>query len=135
MHAGKLENDVFLKPELPGKAESTWRKRWFYYKEVTPSGELALPEFTMEPSRPRRLNVKKLPEAAQGMVEVMLNRLRELKAEGLKAVNVYSCWVGRHLPPLQTRPRLMCDYTGQYGSMRTFHETWGAEEYGRIITA
>ena len=29
MHAGKLENDAFLKPELPGKAEGTWRKRWF----------------------------------------------------------------------------------------------------------
>jgi hypothetical protein len=134
MHAGKLENDAFLKPELPGKAESTWRKRWFYYKEVTPSGELALPEFTMEPSRPRRLNVKKLPEAAQAMVEVMLNRLRELKFEGLKAVNVYSCWVGRHLPPLRTRPRLMCDYTGQFDNMRTFHESWSAEEYERIFT-
>ena len=64
----------------------------------------------------------------------MLSHLHELKAEGLKAVNVYSCWVGRHLPPLRTRPRLMCDYTGQYDNMRTFHETWGAEEYERIIT-
>ena len=28
----------------------------------------------------------------------------------------------------------MCDYTGQYDRMRTFHETWSAEEYGRLVT-
>ena len=38
------------------------------------------------------------------------------------------------MPPLQTRPRLMCDYTGQFDNMCTFHETWSAEEYGRIVT-
>ena len=27
----------------------------------------------------------------------------------------------------------MCDYTGQFNNMCTFHETWSAEEYGRII--
>ena len=27
----------------------------------------------------------------------------------------------------------MCDYRGQFDNMRTFHESWGAEEYERII--
>ena len=61
--------------------------------------------FTMEPSQPRRLHVTRLPEAVDGMVELMLARLRELKGDGLKAVNIYSCWIGRHLPPLRARPR------------------------------
>ena len=38
------------------------------------------------------------------------------------------------MPPLRTRPRLMCNYTGQFDNMRTFHKTWSAEEYGRIVT-
>ena len=64
----------------------------------------------------------------------MLNRISELKDDArLSAVNVYSCWIGRHLPPLRLRPRLMCDYTGQFDSTRTFHESWSEEEYGRII--
>ena len=133
--SGKSAVDSYLKAELSGKAESTWRKKWFYYREVTPDGEIALPMFTMEPSRPRRLHVRRLPEAAESMVELMLGRLRELKDDGLKAVNVYSCWVGRHLPPLRARPRLMCDYTGQYDNARTFHESWSAEEYERIVTS
>ena len=27
----------------------------------------------------------------------------------------------------------MCDYKGQFDNMRTFHESWSAEEYGRIV--
>ena len=132
---GKAAVDSYLKAELSGKAESTWRKRWFYYREATPEGELALPMFSMEPSRPRRLHVRELPEAANTMVELMLNRLDELKEDcELTAANVYSCWIGRHLPPLRARPRLMCDYTGQFDSARTFHESWSEEEYKRIIT-
>ena len=29
----------------------------------------------------------------------------------------------------------MCDYKGQFDNMRTFHESWGAEEYGRIVSS
>ncbi|KAK1599903.1 hypothetical protein QYE76_017621 [Lolium multiflorum] len=42
---------------LPKKAQSQWRKYWFYALEYTPPNEVAIPQYTPEPSVPRRLNV------------------------------------------------------------------------------
>src|SRR3954467_15599796 len=61
MQGGKLLEDSVVKVELPGKAKNSWRRDWFYYQEETPAGKVAIPPFSLEPSRPCRLGVKKLP--------------------------------------------------------------------------
>src|SRR3954451_14314814 len=101
MQGGKRLEDSVIKVELPGKAKNSWRRDWFYYREETPAGEVAIPPYTSEPSRPRRLGVKKLPEDLRAVVDLMLARLCELKKEELKPINVYNCWMGRFLPPLK----------------------------------
>jgi hypothetical protein len=89
----------FLNVALLGKAASAWRKQWFYMREATLEGEIALPQYSPETSQPRRLWVKELPKAQAAVVKAMRARIRELKASGLKSVNVYNAWLSRHLPP------------------------------------
>src|SRR3954464_13716850 len=133
MQGGKLLEDSVVKVELPGKAKNSWRRDWFYYREETPAGEVAIPPYTSEPSRPRRLGVKKLPEDLRAVVDLMLARLCKLKKEGLKPINVYNCWMGRFLPPLKKQSHLMCDYTGEYDSTRTSHEEWEEKDYATAV--
>src|SRR4051812_33579920 len=133
MQGGKLLEDSVVKVELPGKAKNYWRHDWFYYREETPAGEVVIPPYSSEPSRPRRLGVKKLPEDLRAIVDLMLARLCELKKEGLKPINVYNCWMGRFLPPLKKRSHLMCDYTGEYDSTRTSHEEWEKKDYATTV--
>jgi hypothetical protein len=47
---------------LPKKATADWQKYWFYINEITPEGEVEMPEYSTEPSVPRFLKVKALPE-------------------------------------------------------------------------
>src|SRR4051812_12256114 len=97
MQGGKLLEDSVVKVDLPGKAKNSWRRDWFYYREETPAGEVAIPLYSSEPSRPRCLGVKKLREDLRAVVDLMLARLCELKKEGLKPINVYNCWMGHLL--------------------------------------
>ena len=55
MQGGKLAEDAFIKVELPNKAKNSWRRDWLYFREETLTGELAVPQFSMEPSRPRQI--------------------------------------------------------------------------------
>src|SRR4051795_5382785 len=133
MQGGKLLEHSVVKVELPGKAKNSWRRDWFYYQEETPAGEVAIPPFSLEPSRPRRLGVKKLSGDLQAVVDLMLARLCELKKDGLKPINVYNCWLGRCLPPLKKRSHLMCDYTGEDDSTHTSHEEWEEKDYAAAV--
>jgi hypothetical protein len=89
----------FLSVALPGKAASAWRKQWFYMREATPEDEIALPQYSPEPSLPRRLWVRQLPKEQATVVKLMRARIRELKANGWKPINIYNSWLNRHLPP------------------------------------
>src|SRR3954453_3428096 len=80
---------------------------------------MVIPPFSSEPSRPRRLGMKKLPEDLRAVVDLMLARLCELKKDGLKPIIVYNCWLGRSLSPLKKRSHLMCDYIGENDSTRS----------------
>jgi hypothetical protein len=60
-------------------------------------------------------------------------RLRSLKDAGLKAMNIYNCWLGRRLPPLGTRDHLMCEYTGENNASRSTATKWVAEEYAKAV--
>ncbi|KAK1618265.1 hypothetical protein QYE76_023782 [Lolium multiflorum] len=53
--------ESFIDMALPKKAQSLWRRFWFYAKEYTPPGEVCIPQYSPEPSVPRRLNVRSLP--------------------------------------------------------------------------
>jgi hypothetical protein len=48
-----------------------------------------MPEYSLEPSIPRFLKVKTLPEGQ------MLEKIRQLNGEGLNPVNPYNCWLHR----------------------------------------
>jgi hypothetical protein len=46
-------DEIFIDMALPNKAQSQWRKYWFYAKETTPKGEVAIVQDTAELSKPR----------------------------------------------------------------------------------
>ncbi|KAK1627319.1 hypothetical protein QYE76_001634 [Lolium multiflorum] len=74
----------FIDMALPKKAQSQWRKFWFYALEYTPPGGVPIPQYTPEPSVPRRLNVRSLPKDQEEVVKGMRQR-SGLKDSGLTA--------------------------------------------------
>jgi hypothetical protein len=63
--------ESFIDMALPKKAQSQWRRFWFYAKEYTPPGEVCIPQYDPEPSVPRRLNVRSLPREQEEVVKGM----------------------------------------------------------------
>ena len=63
----------------------------------------------------------------------MRTRMAELKAEGLKTINLYNCWLGRRLAPLGTRAHWMFQYTGQDDPTRTTAEKWDGTRYAAAL--
>ena len=103
----------FFNVALPTRAGAKWRDFWLYVKETTPEGELEMPQFSAERSEPRHLRVRKLPEGQMTNVINMLNAMSKLQKQGLKTINLYTCWLGRRLVPLRRRFQPMWKYTGQ----------------------
>jgi hypothetical protein len=54
-----------------------------------------MPEYSLEPSVPRFLKVKPLPEGQYALVGQMLEKILQLNGEGLNPVNPYNCWLHR----------------------------------------
>jgi hypothetical protein len=85
---------------LPKKI-ANWKNQYFYMREDTPFGQVAVPPFSLCRSHPRNLNA--LPgDAKAGVVEVMLERLHEMiTKEHLCGINLVSVWVQRRVAPLK----------------------------------
>jgi hypothetical protein len=124
---------------LPKKAQSLWRRFWFYAKEYTPPGEVCIPQYSPEPSVPRRLNVRSLPREQEEVVKEMRQAIQALKDSGLTAVDMYNCWLGRRLIPLRCRAHPMWEYRGQNDCTRSTAAEWDEGDYrkalARITTA
>ncbi|KAK1608209.1 hypothetical protein QYE76_031882 [Lolium multiflorum] len=125
--------ESFIDMALPKKAQSQWRRFWFYAKEYTPPGEVCIPQFSPEPSIPRRLNVRSLPREQEEVVKEMRQAIQALKDSGLTAVNVYNCWLGRRLIPLRCRAHPMWEYRGQNDCTRSTATEWDESEYRKAL--
>ncbi|KAK1648843.1 hypothetical protein QYE76_066648 [Lolium multiflorum] len=125
--------ESFIDMALPKKAQSQWRRFWFYAKEYTPPGEVCIPQFSPEPSIPRRLNVRSLPHEQEEVVQEMRRAIQALKDNGLSAVNVYNCWLGRRLIPLRCRAHPMWEYRGQNDCTRSSATEWDESEYRKAL--
>ncbi|KAK1649139.1 hypothetical protein QYE76_066944 [Lolium multiflorum] len=123
----------FIDMALPKKAQSQWRKYWFYALEYTPPGEVAIPQYTPEPSVPRRLNVRSLPKDQEEVVKGMRQAIQALKESGLTAANMYNCWLGRRLVPLRCRAHPMWEYKGQNDCTRSSATEWDEAEYRKAL--
>ncbi|KAK1618976.1 hypothetical protein QYE76_024493 [Lolium multiflorum] len=123
----------FIDMALPKKAQSQWRKYWFYALEYTPPGEVAIPQYTPEPSVPRRLNVRSLPKDQEEVVKGMRQAIQALKENGLTAANMYNCWLGRRLVPLRCRAHPMWEYKGQNDCTRSSATEWDEAEYRKAL--
>jgi hypothetical protein len=66
------------------------RKYWFYATEHTRAGEVAIAQYSPEPSVPRRLNVRSLPRKEEEVVKAMRSSIQALKDAGLMAANMYN---------------------------------------------
>ena len=128
-----LSGGAFIDLALPKKAQADWRRYWFYMVESTPATEQAIPEFTLELSMPRRLRVTRLPREHQKTVTEMRARIKSLKSAGLKAIDLYNCWLGRRLAPLRERGHLMSDYFGENDPSRSSKTEWSTEEYTKAL--
>ena len=128
-----LSGGAFIDLALPKKAQADWRRYWFYMLESTPAIEQAIPEFTLELSVPRRLRVTRLPREHQKTVTEMRARIKSLKSAGLKAIDLYNCWLGRRLAPLRERGHLMSDYFGENDPSRSSKTEWSTEEYTKAL--
>jgi hypothetical protein len=77
--------------------------------------------------------VKYLPKGQAEVVRKMRTHIRELQMSGLKTVNIYNAWLGRHFPPLRTRAHLMCEYKGKNDPTQVFSAEWSEEEYEKAL--
>jgi hypothetical protein len=68
----------FIDFEQPKKAQSEWRKHWFYAMETVTGGETGIAQYSPEPSEPRRLCVRRLPPAQAVVMKDMRARIRNL---------------------------------------------------------
>ncbi|KAM0910660.1 hypothetical protein ACQ4PT_013989 [Festuca glaucescens] len=118
---------------LPKKAQSQWRKYWFYAKETTPRGEVAIAQYTPEPSEPRRLNVRSLPREQEKVVKELRARITNLKIAGFTAANLYNCWLTRRLVPLRCHGHYMWEYTGQNDCTHVSATEWAEAEYKKAL--
>jgi hypothetical protein len=125
--------ESFIDMALPKKAQSQWRRFWFYAKEYTPPGEVCIPQFDPEPSVPRRLNVRSLPREQEEVVKGMRQAIQALKDNGLTAANMYNCWLGRRLIPLRCRAHPMWEYRGQNDCTRSTATEWDEGEYRKAL--
>jgi hypothetical protein len=87
--------EAFIDMALPKKAHAQWRKYWFYVKETTLKGKVAIPQYSPEPSVTRRLNVRSLPREQEEVVKEMRIEIQALKDSGLTAVKLYNYWLTR----------------------------------------
>ncbi|KAK1665953.1 hypothetical protein QYE76_054112 [Lolium multiflorum] len=101
--------------------------------EYTPPGEVAIPQYTPEPSVPRRLNVRSLPKDQEEVVKGMRQAIQALKENGLTAANMYNCWLGRRLVPLRCRAHPMWEYKGQNDCTRSSATEWDEAEYRKAL--
>ncbi|KAK1660680.1 hypothetical protein QYE76_048839 [Lolium multiflorum] len=125
--------ESFIDMALPKKAQSLWRRFWFYAKEYTPPGEVCIPQYSPEPSVPRRLNVRSLPREQEKVVKDMRQAIQALKDDGLTAVDMYNCWLGRRLIPLRCRAHPMWEYRGQNDRTRSTATEWDEGEYRKAL--
>ncbi|KAK1645316.1 hypothetical protein QYE76_063121 [Lolium multiflorum] len=123
----------FIDMALPKKAQSQWRRFWFYALEYTPAGGVPIPQYTPEPSAARRLNVRSLPEDQEEVVKGMRQTIQALKDSSLTAANMYNCWLGRRLVPLRCRAHLMWEYKGQNDLTRSTATEWDEAEYRNAL--
>lgn len=100
-------------PELkPSSKVSSWRGGWFYLRNPTVVGQVDLPPFSVERSQPRNLNSFPRTEDESMVLELTQRGKFLMDTRGLKAINLYTCWLSRRLSPLKMRPTLMFDYSG-----------------------
>ncbi|XP_051202273.1 uncharacterized protein [Lolium perenne] len=76
---------------------------YFPLWEYTPPGEVCIPQFSPEPSVPRRLNVRSLPREQEEVVKEMRQAIQALKDSGLTAVNIAGRRSLTTFPPLPGR--------------------------------
>jgi DNA-directed RNA polymerase specialized sigma54-like protein len=118
---------------LPKKAHAQWRKYWFYVKETTLKGEVAIPQYSPEPSWPCRLNVRSFPREQEEVVKEMRTTIQSLKDAGLTAANLYNCWLAQWLIPLRSRGHYMWEYKGQNNCTRSTAAEWTKAEYRKVL--
>jgi hypothetical protein len=118
---------------LPKKAQSQWHRFWFYALEHTRPGEVHIPQYSPEPSMPRRLNVRSLPRDQEEVVKEMRLAIQALKEGGLTAANMYNYWLAHRLIPLRSRGHYMWEYQGQNDCNRSTTVDWGEDEYRKVL--
>ncbi|KAK1606524.1 hypothetical protein QYE76_030197 [Lolium multiflorum] len=123
----------FIDMAPPKKAQSQWCRFWFYAMEYTPPGGLRIPQYTPEPSIPRRLNVRSLPRDQEEVVREMRLAIQALKNGGLTAANMYNCWLGRRLIRLRCRGHFMWEYRGHNDITRSTATEWDEAEYRKAL--
>ena len=63
------------------------------------------------------------------VVPSMVNRIKELDDTGLQTVDLFNCWLGRRIVPLQRRANPMYKYTGSADPTRSLSSNWEEQDY------
>jgi hypothetical protein len=96
-----------------------WQECWFYCAdERTPSAQEGLPAYTEEPPLWKRCWGAKPSRREMPDVERLLERVKELQAQGLTGVDLIVTWLDRRIQPLQAREHPMWEYSGVSDSTR-----------------
>ncbi|KAK1599913.1 hypothetical protein QYE76_017281 [Lolium multiflorum] len=100
--------ETFIDMAPSKKAQTQWRKFWFYATEQARPGE-------------------------EEVVKTMHASIQALKDAGLTAANMYNCWLARRLIPLRSRGHYMWEYRGKNDCTRSTTVEWNEDEYRKAL--
>ncbi|KAE8786681.1 hypothetical protein D1007_39504 [Hordeum vulgare] len=107
-------------PQMPlQESIKQWRKGFFYVKNVSPAHDaLNMPPFNINPPMEKLNWEAKYPKPIPKVVHIGAYP-DSLKDHGLWGRDLLTTMVSRRILPLQRRPHLVCQMSGQYDPCRT----------------
>ena len=72
-------------------------------------------------------------EGKVAIIQTMVSRIKELEDEGLQTVDLFNCWLGRRLVPLQRRTHPMYMYTESTDPTRVLSTDWEERDYAAAL--
>ena len=112
-----------------------WQKSYFYVRNVAPQGDYAnLPAYVAGPPAGRRpqwsyraVTLTPAGNAAVARVRVII------QSEGLSGPDLLAAFVTRRVLPLQSRPHLICQMSGQLDPSRMCTKDMPHEEVAYMV--
>ena len=112
-----------------------WQKSYFYVKNVAPQGDYVnLPAYVAGPPAGRRPQWSYRAVTLSSAGAAAVARLRVMiQSEGLTGSDLLAAFVARRVLPLQSRPHLICQMSGQLNPSRMCTKDMPHDEVAHMV--